>query len=146
MYCMMSPRENCEKLLLMLTGPMRYRYSLCFSRKYRMPFQSRNSGMGLRWYSLMMKERPSSSDLPQGGLKTPVHPEEALQVKTLHPVPPQNLLALAYPVGPHNLLFLVVPHKELVVIEIVLIDVHGTVGPLSHLPEGDLPQACPVHS
>ncbi len=78
--------------------------------------------------------------LPEGGMKTAVHAEEALQVEALDPVTPKDLLALSHPVSAYDPLFLVIPDKKLVVIEVILIQVHGVIGPLSHFTEGDLPE------
>jgi len=77
--------------------------------------------------------------LSQRRLETAVHAEEALQVEAFHPVAPEYLLPLSYPVGPYNQLLHIVPDKELVVIEVILIQVHGVVGPLPHIAEGDFP-------
>ena len=109
--------------------------------KYRIPFQSKKERHGPALVLLHDEGAAQLQGLPEDGHKPAAHPEEALEVEAFDPVPAQNLLSFSHPVGSHDLLCSAIPHKELVVIEVIFIQVHGTVGSLPHIPEGNLPES-----
>ena len=67
------------------------------------------------------------------------HPEQGLEIKAPFAVLFHDLIAGSDTVSPDDAFFCFIPDKQLVVIEVKLININAFIGTLPNCPEGDLP-------